>query len=755
VQELSQPNLSQQEKNLALDKLRKQIQNEADLALKAQFKLPHGTNATEFTERFNHNLENMPSFGKPITIIQKNPNNTVDVLETAQKTAHELGAKKDTTAKLSRYALEPNGQPALLYSTYRTDILVPHSKTFKSTADVELEQKKATVEKIKKIARKFEGDSPIFYNLFTSIHSRFRIGEGKNEQTPRLKILLKAQDEYNLSLQSPKDVSKEKVGANYFFTLNIPTNGFGYEPSPDSFFSSEAKEMALRNDMAIAMILGNQPQKESLIKKYKDFLIAKPRPDFITGSRFEQAIKTEINNIKASLAIPSPEKESLATPSPENPFKTTLALLYKNNLHYKHEYARLTQTMAILCEDKSINGCKSGNERTAGILGRVEQAQALKDEISVILKQEGTDVQKVQNISKAIDEAYNKKGIYGISSDISLSDQGAVSKIETQLPYLSNLNPINWFKNIVRFFKNNIDTNRAEPSTIGKMQNSNTGSMQAHKVNGFNVNFFSEVEKLRETPTSTTTQASSVPSLYTAIGQLNTHLKEIEVPTFNSGADYQSTIDRLKTEVEKLERLSGEANQQAETDGDANRVASTKKLVQTAQETIQKTQQTIQDLQQRLAELNTEAVKTPLGARGFSGTERQRSVKSQGSAQLASNSAGASEDQADFIKGYTSAQVQELKETFKDKFSSVKELLRNAVELEHKQTGKPVTQEDYNKKGITQEEIEELDHKMAMQLQAKEIGNFKNPLTSQTQTDTSHSEIFDEPNPQISQGPKK
>ncbi|NBO23560.1 hypothetical protein EBU94_09530, partial [bacterium] len=264
----------------------------------------------------------------------------------------------------------------LLYNTYRTDILVPHPDTYGkrnilqrlgfNKSEIEIKQLQDTLIRISNICSKgFTEDEPVFYNLFTSVPYPTDIKEPKNQQTARVKILLKAQDDYNKNLT--EDSKK------YFLTLNIPTNGFGYPPSPYSI-SSLARELSLRNDMAIAMILGSLKEQDKLMNPYKTFL--QSGKIYIKDSEQAQSIRDEINNIK---------NKQIPTCDSSNAFKCTLQLIYQNNLHYTHEFTLLTQTMALLCEEQSINGCKSGNERTAQILGRVEQGEKLKDKIIEVM----------------------------------------------------------------------------------------------------------------------------------------------------------------------------------------------------------------------------------------------------------------------------------------------------------------------------------------------------------------------------------
>lgn len=51
--------------------------------------------------------------------------------------------------------------------------------------------------------------------------------------------------------------------------------------------------------------------------------------------------------------------------------KNTLKILVSHDLHHTHGCAKLMQTLSVYLENVSISGCKSGNERTLAINGRV------------------------------------------------------------------------------------------------------------------------------------------------------------------------------------------------------------------------------------------------------------------------------------------------------------------------------------------------------------------------------------------------
>jgi hypothetical protein len=150
-----------------------------------------------------------------------------------------------------------------------------------------------------------------------------------------------------------------------------------------------------------------------------------------------------------------------------------------NNLHLDHEYSKLFQALSVFTEEASIGGCKSGNERAQAINGRVALFDALQNpdlpqgmqKIATELEQlafggDGVTIAAAK-LKEALDTEYNRMGLQGAASIVSLLDQGASAKVEAKE------GPLWWWTS----------RNYAEEqaSTMDNLHQSKAGSMQAHK----------------------------------------------------------------------------------------------------------------------------------------------------------------------------------------------------------------------------------------------------------------------------------
>ena len=486
---------------------------------------------------------------------------TVNVMIGAKNTAHDLEPIKDTSSSVMQYHFANNALKRN-FEIKRTALIVPEkkSKVKNLTKDEQITQ---TLENIRLLRKRNTGtdndndndndnDKITYYNLLTSIPI-FDTNESKNQQVSRSNILFEAQDQYNHELLKNEGNVTFGQKNKPFLTIQIPTNGHGYEMKPFSF-SPLAREIALRNDFAIALRLGNDEKKKNLLETYDEFLRKVPRKTYMKDDRgTKDKINRIVNEIKNSFSPPEQKSEDNEIKNPFSPpeqksednerfsqrdtllfgaadsnndnddqFKKALHLIFSQNLHREHKYAALTQTLLSLTDDNSYLGCKSGNERTAGILGRMENFGELKEQFEHILSDKDTTINSVQKCDKLVkitDELYNEKSLYGMSTDIALNDQGATSKIQTRYEYRSNWNPINWFRNISIFFYN-LDTNRAEPPALSNLQNKNTSKMQAHKwVKQIN-DFFSSI--LKHINTTNDSDQIILPALGSAVSNEDT-----------------------------------------------------------------------------------------------------------------------------------------------------------------------------------------------------------------------------------------
>ena len=496
--------------NIELDNKRTDLTTKADSELQELFgeKIGNKAKLEEIKHAFEDKVKTTTALGhgaKDVEIdITADSTATVNVMIGAKNTAHDLEPIKDTSSSVMQYHFANNALKRN-FEIKRTALIVPEKDSVNNTLD-QIQKTKNHISALRQSNTGTDNDKITYYNLLTSIPI-FDTNESKNQQVSRSKILFEAQDQCNHELLNNADENDVRFDEKNqpFLTIQIPTNGHGYEMKPYSF-SPLAREIALRNDFAIALRLGNDEQKKNLLETYDEFLRKVPRKKYMKDDRgTKNKINEKVNAIKKSYSPPvrPSERDTLLLGASDlnndndDQFKKALHLIFSQNLHRKHKYAALTQTLLSLTDDNSYLGCKSGNERTAGILGRMENFDELKEKFANTLSSEAYKLNSVQTCDKLVeitDELYNKNSLYGMSTDIALNDQGATSKIQTRYEYRSNWNPINWFRNISIFFSN-LDTNRAEPPALSNLQNKNTSRMQAHKwVKRINV-FFSSILK--------------------------------------------------------------------------------------------------------------------------------------------------------------------------------------------------------------------------------------------------------------------
>lgn len=377
--------------------------------------------------------ENTTAFGGDTLLVTKDGHFTVEIKSTTI-TAH---TKKKGPA-VSEVTIK--NKKDTLYQAYRTSHLAsPSSK----------------VDDVKQVIEYLMNnkDKPMIYNLLTSVHSSDYSLVGfsdywTNKQTKRLKILLDAQDKYNNTVTSSND---------YFFTFNTPTNTYGNDitlDSPDPFI----QRIARSNTIALAIILYG-----------------------IDGSEVKDLIDSKDNHQKFKEAyelIKSNDSKKIENTSPQNIEEEKLFLLkrFQNGDAATHKYAKATATCVGLCtkEDKFnlLVGCKSGLERTGNIIGRVAAYLRNKNnpQTDGISATKVVEDQKIDDISKDIDEQYNENGVYNSGTCLtSCNDQGGNPKTKTSSG--KGMKP---------------NTNATEDAKVlPNMQNKNMSCLQAHKDKKF------------------------------------------------------------------------------------------------------------------------------------------------------------------------------------------------------------------------------------------------------------------------------
>lgn len=307
------------------------------------------------------------------------------------------------------------------------------------------------------------------YNSYTAINHF--IGDlGGNLQTQSAIHILHGAHQYNaMQLLKAKPV--------FCFVQNISVNGFG-----DSLGYTNAnplkKESTLMTELAVLHTIfptlsdADKDQVVEIINLYTSYLgkDVVRQPYFSASLEGKLAIQ-KIQSLKQSWRIPSSVEEI------EDPVKACLKNLMAHDLHCQHEFSKLFQALSVYAEQASIGGCKSGNERTQAINGRVVVLERIlnhesfaSDELEV-QKQlanlaSGKDTRTAaKNLKRAIDYHYNKRGLQAASSLVSLLDQGAAAKVEGSSELI------------------NLSTNQAEESStiMTNLHQSHAGEMQAHK----------------------------------------------------------------------------------------------------------------------------------------------------------------------------------------------------------------------------------------------------------------------------------
>ncbi|NDH08782.1 MAG: hypothetical protein EBY16_04075 [Gammaproteobacteria bacterium] len=285
---------------------------------------------------------------------------------------------------------------------------------------------------------------PLIYNLYASTHDAYSnislspttflknfvsgIADDKdNQQTQRLKTLIDAQYEFNKE--------KDDIG-QMFFTLNTPTNTFGREISLKAFpqiIYPKMHQVAQSNLIALAILLYGKDNKElqTLVTAYKDK----------NSSAFNKAYEI----LKQTTPDFSEENPQI------NKAQKFLYERFKEDSAAEHQHAKTSATcIGILAHAKAnlIAGCKSGNERTGGILGRIATFLTSTVELN------------------ELDSLYNKTRCNGAAvTAVSRIDQGSDPKTGTK----------------TGGFLDQFNTNKTEAQDMVNIQTDSVSGLQAHK----------------------------------------------------------------------------------------------------------------------------------------------------------------------------------------------------------------------------------------------------------------------------------
>lgn len=338
------------------------------------------------------------------------------------------------------------------------------------------------------------------YNSYTALNDILGDLNG-NLQTESSMQLLLGMHQYNATQQSNDNPVLCLV-------QNISVNGFGdplEEDSADEFVSESTlmAELAILHTVYDSLTASLRADVDHLFSIYTDFLKQSERESFFCSSDEGAEAIYLIQNIKEKLqSIGSTELEAVSKSKPivddkltlkeqlelisssddesEDPFETmmhdarqALARLMAHNFHYRKEFAPLVQVLSVFAEEANINGCKSGNERTQLVLGRVALldkhlqqpgSTKLKEALHTLAINQSNITDHADRLVRCIDSEYNTSGLHSAASLISLVDQGATSKIESKPEH--------------PFY---VSRNLAENSALTHLNQQHAGQMQAHK----------------------------------------------------------------------------------------------------------------------------------------------------------------------------------------------------------------------------------------------------------------------------------
>ncbi|MFA6302515.1 MAG: hypothetical protein WC627_05205 [Legionella sp.] len=324
------------------------------------------------------------------------------------------------------------------------------------------------------------------YNLYTTLNKNNPTGlidEGNNKQTQSAVFILRGAHQYN----------RNNPGKSLCLVQNMSVNGWGHELSLNDSNPEVVNEAALMTQMATLHTIydmlnfNNQSVVRKLFNEYEGFLTSQnssfysyqcnnePNQFIDRMKLIRKGIDADIHFVNTSVLTDVTEHRKAFIDNS----KRALAVLFKNEADSHHKNGFTYQALSVFVEKASIGGCKSANERTQAINGRVaildfvSLSKATRDVFlsrNIFLKQ----AEKLKQLSDALESAmekgnckdittnldklYESLNLEGYQALVSFVDQGGHAKLGTK----------SWIHN----------TNSVE--TV-KMNVKNASSWQAHK----------------------------------------------------------------------------------------------------------------------------------------------------------------------------------------------------------------------------------------------------------------------------------
>lgn len=319
-------------------------------------------------------------------------------------------------------------------------------------------------QRLREIAASFtDQKTPFVYNLHTALHDR--LGDlGGNLQTLSAKHILLGAHAFNRA-----QINEDK--GNYCLVQNISINRYGTSLGYGG--DDLKKETTLMTELALFStckdrLLPSQKQTlEQQFENYQKFLQQSAGGYFATSVE-GKLVQKELKALRKGI------NEGSLTPPTTNIERAQNAILKMTaaGLHYQHKYAPLIQELSVFVEKAKASGCKSANERTKSVNGRVdvlismlnhrEKFTNLRQYLSQLGEANPKNIEAQANqFIRELDFNYNNT-LQGASSIVSNVDQGASAKIECAGTL-------------------SMSRNKAESASLTHLHAKYAGKMQAHK----------------------------------------------------------------------------------------------------------------------------------------------------------------------------------------------------------------------------------------------------------------------------------
>lgn len=316
------------------------------------------------------------------------------------------------------------------------------------------------------IPKPYQANLPqiFIYNSFTAFNDRLDDLAGKNKQTQSARHILLGVHQFNQAQLSQNPPV-------WGLVMNCSVNGFGDTLGYGSGNALREEttlmaELATLYNLSTSIHTSDQDRATiaSLFDHYKTFLQQENKPEYFSQSPQGKSCIKAIYALKNDWKEDSKEEMKTRTDRAAG----AVRMMFAHDLHHKHEHSKWFQALSLYIEPVSVSGCKSGNERTQSIYGRLslldKPGNERIDKLLIHLAQSNEPEKHARNITSEFDKLYNASALHNSTAFISSIDQGASYKVEAK--------PASgWY----------ISRNLAESSSLDYLHQSKASGMQAHK----------------------------------------------------------------------------------------------------------------------------------------------------------------------------------------------------------------------------------------------------------------------------------